>query len=248
MNAPDFDNSGMSTLSNLHSQPRAARERRRSGRLGESPKSPLPAVAFRDPRGMVLLDAPNITTILYHANGRRPDAAVNAVRLVELRRSLVTRYSIKRCYYVVAAKNGFDRSARRRYVRRCHWRFVEARTPSMLNRDPADVFIIEKIQAAKSQMSEDQPRTIVLVSHDGGFADVCGGFLKSGGRLVLAGFVGSFARSLYALRSHASCQILDLRHDLGAVTPAAPASTRPANTPRRPLSDEEASLRHGGHR
>lgn len=179
--------------------------------------------------GDVFLDASNICTLLYHANGGCASAAVSAIDLIAIRSRLRALFGLRRFHYVVAENGHRDRSARRRFVERCHWRFVEARRSSLLNRDPADVFIIERILAATSQLRLTGRRTIVLISHDGDFAEPCRRFLAAGGRLVLAGFLGCFSRKLYALGDHACCDVLDLHQDLQAVDATA-ATPHPLRT------------------
>ena len=166
------------------------------------------------PRGDAFFDAPNLTSMFYHSNGGRPDAAVSAIDLSMLRSCLSARFGVRRFSYVVAANAHRNRSARRQFVERFHWKFIEARRASPLNRDPVDTFIIERILAATSQLTLTGPRTIVLISHDGDFTEACRGFLHGGGRVVLTGFTERFSRRLYDLSNHPRCDLIDLRYDL----------------------------------
>ena len=175
----------------------------------------------RSSRGSVFLDAPNIITTLFHSNGGDAYRAVNSIDLRPLQRELVSRYGPLTCEYVLTKNGRKDRSRRFHWVRSCGWRFVEVARPKMLQRDPADVYIIERILAAASQIELTGQRTIVLISHGAHFVPACRSYLEAGGRTVVAGFIGRLSRKLYEITSHPVCDLLDFRHDLHAVTPGA---------------------------
>lgn len=182
----------------------------RSTQVASRPARPPVAIAY--------LDAPNITSILFHANGGNAKAAVDTLDLATLRAELFERYDVRRFYYVVAANGRNARAARCYQVRSFDWSFVQAHRHSALNRDPADAFIIEGILAATSQLALTGPATVVLISNDGGYAQPCRNLLAAGGHLVVAGFTHQLSGKLRALGTHPQCDILDLRRDLRAVS------------------------------
>lgn len=159
--------------------------------------------------GAAFLDAPNVDTILYHS-GLDRRTAVEAIDLARLRRDLVARYGGMKCHYVRTA-NGRDLSARAAWLARDGWRLIEARHANMINRDPADVFIIDAINGARSQLQMTGSRVVVVASNDHAFADPLRAFAADGGHVAVFGFVGCMAQELRDLAGHPRCEIRDLR-------------------------------------
>lgn len=168
---------------------------------------------------LALYDSANMYCTLMRALGNRSPRPEEEIDLASLYRKLRDSFNVKRFLYVIRDNPDRSYGGLQDYVKRCHCTWKAVRRSTRTNRDPCDVFIIERLRAATSTLDAPAlgPKTVILLSHDGDFAPACRAYLRAGGCLVLAGFIGAFSKRLYNVSGHPRCQIIDLRFDLSVL-------------------------------
>lgn len=205
----------------MHRQESLGRSPRVSDESSTPPNTPSTNCEGAAPqprcKSLVLADGPNLTTVRFHSNGGNAYHAVADFDFRGVRTRLTHRYGPLHCEWVVAARPGRDLRARGRYLGPCGWILIEANGQPSINRDPADAYILDRMQVARSMLAVGPFERVVLMSHDGGFAKACAAFAEVGGNVAICGFLGSISNKLRALAAHPRVELLDLNRDFGAV-------------------------------
>jgi hypothetical protein len=168
-------------------------------------------------KSLVLHDGPSTTTLLFHSNGGNAYDAVSRWDFRGVRTRLTRRYGVLHCEYVVASRRDRDRRTLAQYLQSSGWKLIEAAARLSINRDATDAYIVTRIMAAQSMLRVGPFTRIVLITHDGGFAQPLASFADAGGSATICAFLGVASSRLRALGAHPRIELLDLNRDLAAL-------------------------------
>lgn len=160
--------------------------------------------------GICLFDSANMRSTRYFRSGSRRlhDTMYD---LKGLKHELRALTSVSRYEFVINKRNDRNRHGLRHYVQKSGWRFKEL-SKSRFGFDPNDatddyIHNTINIQNEEYGLKND---TIIVCSHDGGYAKTLVKFIESGGRVWLVGYEDAMSQRLKKLIDFDVVNVVDL--------------------------------------